>query len=50
MIADDGDIVSRADIFCEDEGASVRGKQPGQDVAVERWSGALSIAIFTSYS
>lgn len=46
MIADDCHIVSRVDILCKDEGAMVRAKQLVQDLAVELWDGALSIAIF----
>jgi hypothetical protein len=50
MMADDGHIVSRVDILCKDEGAMVRAKQLVQDLAVELWDGALSIAIFNPYS
>jgi hypothetical protein len=50
MIADDCHIVSRVDILCKDEGAMVRAKQLVQDLAVDLWDGALSIAIFNPYS
>ena len=46
MMADDGHIVSRVVILCKDEGAMVRAKQLVQDLAVELWDGARSIAIF----